>query len=48
MFEEQLLNPSQHKLIVDAKGSRAKTFYERHGFRSFQDTPLSLYLPLGS
>jgi GNAT superfamily N-acetyltransferase len=35
-------------LIVDAKGAEAKAFYERHGFRSFQDTPLSLYLPLGN
>lgn len=37
-----------YALIVDAKGAAAKGFYERHGFRSFQDTPLSLYLPLGS
>lgn len=36
-----------YALIVDAKGAEAKAFYERHGFRSFQDTPLSLYLPLG-
>ncbi len=36
-----------YALIVDAKGAKARDFYERHGFRSFQDTPLSLYLPLG-
>lgn len=36
-----------YALIVDAKGAEAKDFYQRHGFRSFQDTPLSLYLPLG-
>ena len=36
-----------YALIVDAKDAAAKAFYERHGFRTFQDTPLSLYLPLG-
>jgi len=36
-----------YALIVDAKNAAAKAFYERHGFRTFQDTPLSLYLPLG-
>jgi len=36
-----------YALIVDAKGAEAKGFYERHGFRPFQDTHLSLYLPLG-
>jgi GNAT superfamily N-acetyltransferase len=34
-------------LIVDAKDSVAEAFYERHGFLRFQDTPRSLYLPLG-
>lgn len=36
-----------YALIVDAKGPAAEAFYERHGFRRFQDTPRSLYLPLG-
>jgi len=36
-----------YALIVDTKDAAAKAFYERHGFRTFQDTPLSLYLPLG-
>lgn len=37
-----------YALIVDAKDAAAKAFYERHGFRTFQDTPQSLYLPLGA
>lgn len=37
-----------YALIVDAKDSTAKAFYERHGFRTFQDTPQSLYLTLGT
>jgi GNAT superfamily N-acetyltransferase len=36
-----------YALIVDAKDEAAKAFYERHGFRPFHDTPLSLYLPIG-
>ena len=36
-----------YALIADAKDAAAKAFYERHGFRTFQDTPLSFYLPLG-
>jgi hypothetical protein len=36
-----------YALIVDAKNPEARFFYERHGFRPFLDTPLSLYLPLG-
>ncbi len=36
-----------YALIVDAKGSAAEAFYEHHGFLHFQDTPRSLYLPLG-
>jgi hypothetical protein len=35
-------------LIVDAKNASAEAFVARHGFRSFQDAPLSLYLPLGT
>jgi ribosomal protein S18 acetylase RimI-like enzyme len=37
-----------YALIVDAKDAAAKAFYERHGFRTFQDTPQSPYLPLGA
>ena len=37
-----------YTLIVDAKDAAAKAFDERHGFRTFQDTPQSLYLPLGA
>ncbi len=36
-----------YALLVDAKDEAAALFYERHGFRRFQDTPGSLYLPLG-
>jgi GNAT superfamily N-acetyltransferase len=36
-----------YALIVDAKNPEAISFYERHGFCPFLDTPLSLYLPLG-
>lgn len=36
-----------YALIVDAKGSEAEIFYQRHGFLHVQDTPRSLYLPLG-
>jgi GNAT superfamily N-acetyltransferase len=35
-----------YALVVDAKNSAAVAFYAHHGFRSFQDTPGSLYLPL--
>lgn len=34
-------------LVVDAKNPAAVAFYQHHGFRCFQDTPESLYLPLG-
>jgi GNAT superfamily N-acetyltransferase len=37
-----------YALIVDAKNASAEAFYARHGFRSFQDAPRSLYLPLGA
>ena len=33
-------------LIVDAKSSQAKTFYEHYGFTSCTDAPMTLYLPL--
>ena len=37
-----------YALIVGTKDAAAKAFYERHGFRTFQDTPQRLYLPLGA
>ena len=36
-----------YAIIVDAKGDKAKSFYEYFGFTAFSDKPLSLYLPLG-
>lgn len=35
-------------LIVDAKSSTAKDFYQRYGFTPCVDSPMTLYLPLGS
>jgi GNAT superfamily N-acetyltransferase len=37
-----------YALIVDALGDNAKSFYLRYGFRTYFDTPNSLYLPLGA
>jgi predicted GNAT family N-acyltransferase len=34
-------------LMVDAKSSDAKTFYEHYGFTPCIDAPITLYLPLG-
>jgi GNAT superfamily N-acetyltransferase len=34
-------------LIVDAKSSDAKAFYEHYGFRPCVDASMTLYLPLG-
>jgi hypothetical protein len=34
-------------LIVDAKSSEAKTFYEHYGFTPCVDASMTLYLPLG-
>jgi len=36
-----------YALLVDAKDENAKSFYERYGFISLADTPMTLYLPLG-
>jgi GNAT superfamily N-acetyltransferase len=36
-----------YALIVDAKDSVAKRFYEHFGFRPLRDAHLTLYLPLG-
>lgn len=35
-----------YALIVDSKNDDAKAFYVHHGFRTFADSPLTLYLPL--
>ena len=35
-------------LIVDAKDAAAKAFYQRYGCTPCADTPMTLYLPLGS
>ena len=37
-----------YALIVDAKTAAARAFYERYGFTPCTDTPMTLYLPLGS
>jgi GNAT superfamily N-acetyltransferase len=34
-------------LIVDAKNSDAKAFYQHYGFTPCADAPMTLYLPLG-
>ena len=36
-----------YALLVDAKDDVAKAFYVHFGFKTFQDAPLTLYLPLG-
>ena len=36
-----------YALLVDAKDEKSKSFYERYGFLSLADTPMTLYLPLG-
>ena len=36
-----------YALLVDAKYEKAKSFYERYGFISCVDAPMTLYLPLG-
>lgn len=35
-------------LIVDAKNPAAKQFYQHYGFTACADSPMTLYLPLGS
>jgi GNAT superfamily N-acetyltransferase len=37
-----------YALVVDAKGDKAKAFYEHYGFTACRDNPMTLYLPLGS
>jgi predicted GNAT family N-acyltransferase len=36
-----------YALLVNAKHEQAKVFYERYGFMSSVDAPLTLYLPVG-
>jgi GNAT superfamily N-acetyltransferase len=36
-----------YALVVDAKHAKAKVFYQRYGFIACQDSPMTLYLPLG-
>ena len=36
-----------YALLVDAKDDVAKAFYVHFGFKSLQDAPMTLYLPLG-
>ena len=36
-----------YALVVDAKGTAAKEFYEHYGFVPCRDNPLTLYLSLG-
>ncbi len=36
-----------YALVVDAKGEKAKAFYEHYGFTPCHDNPMTLYLPLG-
>ncbi|MGK5084848.1 GNAT family N-acetyltransferase [Bdellovibrionota bacterium FG-1] len=33
-------------VVVDAKDEKAKSFYEKHGFISFRDSPMKLWLPM--
>ncbi len=33
-------------IVVDAKDEGAARFYERYGFRRFEDLPLKLYMPM--
>ena len=35
-----------YALVVDAKDTKAKSFYEHFGFIAFADAPFSLYLPV--
>ena len=37
-----------YALIVDAKNDAAKAFHRHYGFRPCVDSPMTLYLPLGS
>ena len=39
-------NEACFAVTVDALDERAKAYYAQFGFKEFQDTPLSLYLPM--
>lgn len=41
------LQVAAYALVVDAKDDVAKAFYVHFGFKTLQDAPLTLYLPLG-
>lgn len=49
---ERCLEAKKHvaayALLVDAKGEKAKDFYEHYGFIASSDNPMTLYLPLGA
>ncbi len=49
---ERCLEAKKHvaayALLVDAKGEKAKGFYEHYGFIACPDNPMTLYLPLGA
>lgn len=40
--------PASFSLVVDAKDDHAIAFYQRHGFRSLNDRPRSLFLPIAT
>ena len=33
-------------VVVDAKNSRGKAWYERHGFSAFPSNPMQLFIPI--
>ena len=35
-----------YAIVVDAKNERSKKFYERFGFFSYEENPMSLYIPM--
>lgn len=41
------LSIGAYALLVDAKNTAAKSFYEHYGFIPCKDTAMTLYLPLG-
>ncbi len=49
---ERCLEAKKHvaayALLVDAKGEKARDFYEHYGFIACTDNPMTLYLPLGA
>lgn len=49
---ERCLEAKKHvaayALLVDAKGDKAKNFYEHYDFISCSDNPMTLFLPLGA